>query len=88
MRLQGLGCRASRSRLPAALRTTPGTLFCVGVVVLASLGINNLTNGVLNTFGIGLRTLGIFKPSVLVGIDALGLMMLAIMILVFGRWPP
>ncbi len=81
---------ATASRLPAALRTTPGTLFCVGVVVLASLGINNLTNGVLNTFvvalvfGIALRTLGIFKPSILVGIDALGLMMLAIMILVFG----
>jgi hypothetical protein len=81
---------SSASRLPAALRTTPGTLLCVGVVVLASLGINNLTNGVLNTFvvalifGIGLRTAGIFKPSALAGIDSLGLMMLAIMILVFG----
>jgi len=78
------------SKLPAALRTTPGTLFCVGIVVLASLGLNNLTNGVLNTFvvalifGIGLRTAGIFKPSELVGIDSLGLMMIAIMILVFG----
>jgi hypothetical protein len=86
----GSGLSASTSRLPAALCTTPGTLFCVGVVVLASLGINNLTNGVLNTFvvalvfGIELRTLGIFKPSVLVGIDTLGLMMLAIMIPVFG----
>ena len=51
-----------RSRLPAALRTTPGTLFVVGVVVLVSIGINNLTDGILNTFvvalifGIGLRT--------------------------------
>ena len=35
-------------------------------------------------FGIVLRTLGIFKPSVLSGIDAFGLMMLAIMIMVFG----
>lgn len=79
-----------RSKLPAALLTTPGTLFCIGIVVLVSLGINNLTNGVLNTFvvallfGIGLRTAGIFKPSALAGIDAFGLMMLAIMILVFA----
>ena len=76
--------------LPPALRTTAGTLFVVGLTVLASLGINNLTNGTLNTFvvalifGVGLRTLGVFKPSVLGGIDALGLMMIAIMILVFG----
>ncbi len=77
-------------RLPAFLSTTPGTLLCVGLVVLISLGINNLTNGILNTFvvalilGIVLRTTGIFKPSVLSGIDAFGLMMLAIMIMVFG----
>ena len=81
---------ASTSRLPDALRTTPGTLFVVGIVVLLSLGINNLTDGILNTFvvalifGIALRTTGIFKPSVLSGIDAFGLMMLAIMILVFA----
>ena len=81
---------AATGRLPAFLRTTPGTLFVVGVVVLASLLINNVTGGILNTFvvalifGIGLRTAGIFKPSVLAGIDAFGLMMLAIMILVFG----
>ncbi len=81
---------ASTGRLPAFLRTTPGTLLVVGVVVLVSLLINNLTNGILNTFvvalifGIGLRTAGIFKPTVLAGIDAFGLMMLAIMILVFG----
>lgn len=82
--------QASEGRLPAFLRTTPGTLFCVGVVVLLSIGINNLTGGTLNTFvvalifGIALRTLGIFKPSVLSGIDAFGLMMLAILIMVFG----
>lgn len=81
---------ASTSRLSAFLQNTPGTLFIVGLVVLASLGINNLTNGTLNTFvmalifGIALRSTGVFKPSVLGGIDSLGLMMLAIMFLVFG----
>jgi hypothetical protein len=76
--------------LPPAFRTTAGTLFVVGVAVLISLGINNLTNGTLNTFvvalilGVALRTTGVFKPSVLGGIDSLGLMMIAIMILVFG----
>ncbi|HET6967881.1 MAG TPA: hypothetical protein VFI44_06370, partial [Ornithinibacter sp.] len=81
---------ASASLLPAAFRNTPGTLFVVGVVVLAALGVNNLTDGILNTFvvalvfGILLRTFKVFKPSVLAGIDSFGLMMLAIMILVFG----
>lgn len=81
---------ASASKLPAAFRTTAGTLFVVGLTVLVSIGINNLTDGVLNTFvaalilGITLRATGIFKPSVLSGIDSLGLMMIAIMILVFG----
>jgi hypothetical protein len=81
---------SAATRLPAAFTTTAGTLFVVGLVVLASIGVNNLTNGVLNTFvvalvlGITLRSLGIFKPSVLGGIDAFGLMMIAIMILVFG----
>jgi hypothetical protein len=80
----------SESRLPAALRNTPGTLFVVGVVVLISILINDVTDGILNTFvvalvfGIALRTFRIFKPSVLSGIDALGLMMLAILILVFA----
>jgi hypothetical protein len=80
----------AESKLPAALTTTAGTLFVVGIAVLVSIGINNVTNGVLNTFvvalllGIALRTLGVFKPSVLGGIDALGLMMIAIMILIFG----
>jgi hypothetical protein len=78
------------TRLPAALTTTAGTLFVVGIAVLASIGINNITNGILNTFvvalilGITLRATGIFKPSVLGGIDAFGLMMIAIMILIFG----
>lgn len=80
----------AQSRLPAALTTTAGTLFVVGIAVLVSIGINNITNGVLNTFvvalllGIALRTFGVFKPSILGGIDALGLMMIAIMILIFG----
>ncbi|UZN03797.1 hypothetical protein [Cellulomonas sp. S1-8] len=84
------GTVADTGRLPAAFRTTAGTLFVVGVVVLAAMGINNLTDGILNTFvvalifGIALRTTGVFKPSVLGGIDALGLMMIAILILVFG----
>jgi len=77
-------------KLPAMLQTTAGTLLSVGAVVLVSIGVNNLTNGVLNTFvvalvlGITLRATGIFKPGILTGIDAYGLMMLAIMILVFG----
>lgn len=81
---------AQSGRLPAFLNTTPGTLFCVGVVVLVSIGIDRLTNGVLNTFvvalilGIVLRSTGVFRPSILTGIDAFGLMMLAIMIMVFG----
>jgi hypothetical protein len=81
---------APETRLPAFLRTTAGTLFVVGAVVLVSLGINNLTDGILNTFvvalvlGIALRTAGILRPSVLSGIDAFGLMMIAVMILVFG----
>lgn len=86
----GTVVEAPVSRLPAFLRTTPGTLFVVGVVVLISVTVNNVTDGILNTFvvalilGIVLRTTGVFKPSVLGGIDALGLMMIAIMILVFG----
>lgn len=80
----------SEGRLPSFLRTTPGTLFCVGVAVLVSIVINNLTNGILNTFvvalilGVVMRATGVFKPSVLTGIDSLGLMMLAIMIMIFG----
>jgi hypothetical protein len=84
------GESATASKLPAAFQTTAGTLFVVGVTVLVSLGINNLTNGILNTFvvalilGIVLRTTGVFRPSILSGIDAFGLMMIAILILVFA----
>lgn len=76
--------------LPEGFQTTAGTLFVVGVVVLLSTYINNLTNGTVNTFilcllfGIALRELKIFKPNVLTGIDAFGLMMLAILIIIFG----
>jgi hypothetical protein len=78
------------TRLPAALRTTAGTLFVIGVVVLVSIGVNDLTDGVLNTFvvalllGITLRATRVLKPSALAGIDALGLMMISILILVFA----
>jgi hypothetical protein len=78
------------ARLPGALQTTAGTLFVVGLVVLLSIGINNITDGILNTFvvalllGIALRTMRVFKPSVLNGIDAFGLMMISILILVFA----
>ncbi len=81
---------APPSKMPAFLSTTPGTLLVVGAVVLISILINNLTGGILNTFvvalifGIALRAFGIFKPGILNGIDAYGLMMLSIMILVFG----
>lgn len=81
---------ATESKIPAAFRTTPGTLLVVGAVVLLSISINNITNGILNTFvvalifGIALRAYGVFKPGILNGIDAYGLMMLAILILVFG----
>lgn len=78
------------TRLPASLQTTAGTLFVVGVAVLVSMLINDLTDGVLNTFvvalilGVALRAARIYKPSVLSGIDAFGLMMISIMILIFG----
>lgn len=78
------------TRLPPFLQTTAGTLFIVGLVVVISMGINNITEGILNTFvvalllGITLRATRVFKPSVLNGIDSFGLMMIAVMILVFG----
>ncbi|WP_127127367.1 hypothetical protein [Georgenia sp. SYP-B2076] len=85
------GTETERStRLPAALQTSAGTLFVVGVVVLVSILVNNVTDGILNTFvvalllGITLRATGVLRPSVLVGIDALGLMMISILILVFA----
>lgn len=78
------------SLLPEFLSTTPGKLLVVGVVVLLATLLNNLTDRVLNTFvvalifGILLRAARIFKPGVLNGIDAYGMMMLSILILVFA----
>lgn len=75
--------------LPAAFQTTPGTLFIVGLIVVFSAYINNITGGLINKFivalllGIILRAFGILKPNVLTGIDAFGLMMLAILIIIF-----
>lgn len=79
-----------KGKLPEAFQTTAGTLFVVGVIVLIATYINNLTNGLLNTFivalllGVALRAAGILKPNILNGIDAYGLMMLGILIIIFG----
>ncbi|WP_214854860.1 hypothetical protein [Exiguobacterium sp. s166] len=76
--------------LPEPFHTTAGTLFVVGVVVIVSSFLSGLTNGWLNTFvialllGIALRATGVLKPNVLNGIDAYGLMMLAILLIIFG----
>ncbi|WP_221637607.1 hypothetical protein [Listeria booriae] len=76
--------------MPKALQTTAGTLFVVGVVVMVAAYVNNITDGVLNKFvvalllGILLRAFGVLKPNILSGIDAYGLMMLAILIIIFG----
>ena len=81
---------AGAGKLPKMFQTTAGTLFAVGAVVLLASFISGLTGGVINTFiialalGVLLRSTGVFKPGVLGGIDAFGLMMLAIMIIVFG----
>ncbi|WP_430535861.1 hypothetical protein [Listeria rocourtiae] len=80
----------AKTMLPKALQTTAGTLFVVGVVVMLSIYIDTITDGVLNTFvvallfGIALRAFGVIKPNILSGIDAYGLMMLAILIIIFG----
>lgn len=73
------------------MNTTSGSLFWIGVVVLVSQFLStNLTGGNLHPFvialifGVVLRELGLFKPNVLTGIDAFGLMMLGILIIVFG----
>ncbi|NCD20055.1 MAG: hypothetical protein EOL89_08745, partial [Actinobacteria bacterium] len=82
--------KAPATKLPAPFLTTAGTLLVVGLAVLVATLINNLTDGILNTFvvaliiGIALRATGVFKPAVLSGIDSFGLMMIAIMILIFG----
>lgn len=84
------GHAEEKGKLPAMFETTAGTLFVVGVIVLISTYVDNLTNGILNTFivalllGVTLRAMGILKPNILSGIDAYGLMMLAILIIIFG----
>ncbi|MDN5709563.1 MAG: hypothetical protein L0G95_08995, partial [Planococcus sp. (in: firmicutes)] len=76
--------------LPEAFQTTAGTLCVVGLVVILAMFLSGLTNGWLNTFvialllGIALRATGVLKPNVLNGIDAYGLMMLAILLIIFG----
>ena len=73
------------------MESTAGTLFWMGAVVLLSNFLSEtLTLGYLHPFviallfGILLSELGLFKSNVLSGIDAFGIMMLAILILVFG----
>lgn len=84
------GHAEEKGKLPDMFQTTAGTLFIVGIVVLVSTYIDNLTNGILNTFivalliGVLLRAMGILKPNILSGIDAYGLMMLALLIIIFG----
>lgn len=81
---------AKETILPEAFQTTAGTLFVVGLVVILAMFLSGLTNGWLNTFvialllGIALRATGVLKPNVLNGIDAYGLMMLAILLIIFG----
>lgn len=76
--------------LPAPFQTTAGTLFVVGLCVMLAAFVDKATGGLLNTFivalllGIALRTLGLFKPNVLSGIDAFGLMMISILIIIYG----
>ena len=75
---------------PPFMKTTSGTLFAVGIVVMISTLLANLTNGYVHAFvialilGVLLREIGLFKPAVLSGIDAYGFMMLGILIIVFG----
>ncbi len=76
--------------LSGVFSTTPGTLFVVGVVAIISYYIQEFTNGALNMFivcmlaGVLLRSLGLFKKGVLNGIDAYGLMMLGIMVIIYA----
>lgn len=86
----GAADAARTAKLPAAMQTTVGTLLAVGIAVLVAQLVSDLTDGLLNTFvvclvlGVVLRWAGIFKPSVLGGIDAYGLMITAILIMIFG----
>lgn len=79
----------NETKIPKAFQTTPGTLFVVGIVVLIAIFISNISGGVLNSFvialilGVILRATGILKANILTGIDAYGLMMLAILIIIF-----
>ncbi|MCI1820055.1 hypothetical protein [Carnobacterium maltaromaticum] len=79
-----------KTKLPEAFQTTAGTLFVVGVVVLIATYLSGLTGGIVNTFiiallfGVILRATGVFKANILTGIDAYGLMMLGILIIIFG----
>lgn len=73
------------------METTSGTLFWIGVVVLLSTSISvNLLASKLHpfvialVFGVLLREVGLIKANVLGGIDAFGLMMLGVLIIVFG----
>ncbi len=73
------------------MKTTSGSLFAIGVVVLLSQQLSlRLTNGFLHPlvisllFGVFLREIGLFKPNVLSGIDAYGMMLLGLLIIVFG----
>ena len=73
------------------MSSTSGTLFAVGVVLLIAQKISAVLPGgfvhpfiIALLFGVVLREIGLFKPNVLSGIDAFGLMMLAILIIVFG----
>jgi hypothetical protein len=77
-------------RLPEAFQSTVGTLLVVGIAVLVARLVNDATGGAINTFvgclvlGVLLRWTRIVKPSVLRGIDAYGLMITAILIMIFG----
>lgn len=77
-------------RLPEALQNTVGTLFVLGVAVLLAQFVDGLTGGSLNTFvaclilGVLLRWTRLVKASALSGIDAYGLMITAILIMIFG----
>ena len=80
----------TKTILPESLQTTAGTLFIVGCVMLVATALSQLTKGVINEFvialvlGVLLCELGILKRNILEGIDAYGLMMLSIMIIIFG----
>ena len=77
-------------QLPALFNTTPGALFAVGVAVIISAYLSDLTNGIVNKFvitlfmGVFLREIGLFRKNILDGINAFGLMMLGLMIIIFG----